>query len=385
MTVNQIYSLMNDLAQQAWGEDCIAVQDLTGLISLGNKTLSSSTDIDKFLKVLVDRIGRTVIRNLDLTINYPNIVRDGFEFGAVLQKISVQPLGYEAATQWDVGEVSYTPDQFRIRKANVTQALFSDVNTWMVMVTIPDVQFKSAFTSAEAMGAFVEAIINSLTESMTMALNNANRMCVNNFIGEKINSGQNLVHLLTEYNAIAPTPITDTVAIYDPGFLKFMGKRISDYIRYLNEPSVRFNEDHLVRRTARDNMHVFLIDEVASAFSTYLESDTFNYELLDRLPLYQPVVSWQASFADDGNGAPKDMPDFATSSTINIKTTSGDSINQDYVVCCLADREALGTTIYDLNTATDRNNMDRYTNYSESATIGYFNDLSENGIVFVID
>ena len=127
MKVTQVYSLMNDIAQQAWGEDAIAVQDLTGLISLGNKTLSSSTDIDNFLKVLVDRIGRTVIRNLDLEINYPNIVRDGFEFGAVLQKISVQPLGAEAATQWDVGSAGYTPDQFRIRKANVVQSLFSDV------------------------------------------------------------------------------------------------------------------------------------------------------------------------------------------------------------------------------------------------------------------
>lgn len=384
MKVTQIYSLMNDISQQAWGEDAIDVEDLTGLISLGNKTLSSSTDIDNFLKVLVDRIGRTVIRNLDLTINYPNIVRDGFEFGAVLQKISVQPLGAEAATQWDVGSVSYTPDQFRIRKANVVQSLFSDVNTWMFMVTIPDVQFKSAFTSAEAMGAFVEAIINSLTESMTMALNNANRMCVNNFIGEKINAGHNVVHLLTEYNAIVPTPITDATAIYDSGFLKFMGKRISDYIRYLNEPSVRFNEDNLVRRTARDNMHVFLIDEVASAFSTYLEADTFNVDLLDRLPMYQPVTSWQASFADN-SGTVADMPDFKTSTTIDIKTTGGTAVSQDYVVCLLADREALGTTIYDLNTATDRNNMDRYTNYSESATIGYFNDLSENGIVFVID
>lgn len=385
MKVTQVYSLMNDIAQQAWGEDAIAVQDLTGLISLGNKTLSSSTDIDNFLKVLVDRIGRTVIRNLDLEINYPNIVRDGFEFGAVLQKISVQPLGAEAATQWDVGSAGYTPDQFRIRKANVVQSLFSDVNTWMFMVTVPDVQFKSAFTSAEAMGAFIEAIINSLTESMTMSLNNANITCVNNFIGEKIHAGNNLVHLLTEYNAIAPTPITAANAIYDKGFLRFMGKRISDYIRYLNEPSVRFNEDNLVRRTARDNMHVFLIDEVASAFSTYLESDTFNYQLLDRLPLYQPVTAWQSAFADDGQGAPEAMPDFATATTINIKTTSGDAVNQNYVVCCLADREALGTTIYDLNTATDRNNMDRYTNYSESATIGYFNDLSENGIVFVID
>ena len=31
MKVTQVYSLMNDIAQQAWGEDCIDVQDLPAL------------------------------------------------------------------------------------------------------------------------------------------------------------------------------------------------------------------------------------------------------------------------------------------------------------------------------------------------------------------
>ena len=48
------------------------------------------------------------------------------------------------------------------------------------------------------------------------------------------------------------------------------------------------------------------------------------------------------------------------------------------------DRDAMGVTITKRNGTTERNNHDEYTNYYNKATYGYFNDMSENGIVFYI-
>lgn len=79
------------------------------------------------------------------------------------------------------------------------------------------------------------------------------------------------------------------------------------------------------------------------------------------------------------------MPDFQTASTINIKTSAGDAVNQDYIICALVDREAVGTTMYDLKSSSVRNDEDAYTNLAQRASIGYFNDFSEQGCVFVID
>ena len=89
MVENQIYELLNDTAAQVYGSDAVETLDLEGMLSLRDTVLGSGTD--KFLNVLVDRIGKTVIRTLDFTATFPKLIMNDFEFGAVLQKISVQP------------------------------------------------------------------------------------------------------------------------------------------------------------------------------------------------------------------------------------------------------------------------------------------------------
>mgnify|MGYP007050003483 CR=1 FL=1 len=63
-TVNQIYTLINEVAQQTFGESAITVKDTSTLVALGDKVLSSDKDTDKFAKSLVDRIGRTIFSKL---------------------------------------------------------------------------------------------------------------------------------------------------------------------------------------------------------------------------------------------------------------------------------------------------------------------------------
>lgn len=396
MTVNQVYTFLNDCLQQSIGAKAIDTEDLTGLVSTGNAILNSSTDLDKFLGVLTDRIGRVVLRNLDLAVNYPNIVKNGFEFGAALEKISIQPLPTQANTAWEIGDVSYTPSQYAISKGDAFVSIFKDVDTWKVRITIPDGLFKTAFTSPTEMGAFIDGLINSLTESMTLALNAMNRTCVNNFVGQLIYNDKNVVHLLTEYNAAYPggTISTAEEALHDASFLKFAGKRIEDNMRYMNEPNGCYNAGvngvGAIRRTARDNMHVFMMSEFNSAYDLYLTADTFNANMIG-LPYFQPITAWQDAWGEhetspgSGTYVKDDMPTFKAASSINITTSDGDSVDQSYIICALADREALGTTMYGVKSSSVRNDEDEYTNLATKATIGYFNDFTEQGCVFVID
>lgn len=384
MNVNQVYSLLNSVAEQYQGKDFPQVVDASSFVSYGNTVISSATDTDAFLGVLVDRIGRTVLRTLDLDINYPNIMRDSFEFGAILQKITVEPLTAQSAEAWNVGQGGFSPNQFKIDKPGIRQSLFTGINTWEFDLTIPDKLFKTAFTSEAMFASFVDALIASMTDSMTLYINYANRLCVNTAIANKINDNENVVHLITEFN---DPSVTIANCLTNKDFLKFMGKRMGDMIRYMREPGVAFNSEHVVRATARDNMHIFLIGEAAAAYSTYLEADTFHNELV-ALPLYQEVTAWQGSFASDldpSDPQPVTMPDFVTSCYIDMKIDANTTVAQGGIVAAFFDREALGSTMYDIRTAADRNNRDEYTNYTNKADIGYFVDKSENGVVFVLD
>ena len=44
-----------------------------------------------------------------------------------------------------------------------------------------------------------------------------------------------------------------------------------------------------------------------------------------------------------------------------------------------------GKSVGERRSTSERNNHDEYTNYYNKANIGYFNDMSENGIVFYLE
>lgn len=393
MNINQVYELVNSISAQAYGENTHEVLDLTGLVSLGNTVLSSQTNKDLFLNTLVDRIGRTILRTLDLSTSFPNIMRDSFEFGCILQKITVEPMDAQEFTPSKIGESGFVNTQFDINKPTVRQSLFSGSNGWSVNVTIPDKLFESAFTNASTMAKFVNGIIDSMNSSMTLKINQLNRMCVNTFTAHKINSGRNVVHLLTEFNTLftPSTPLTLDSSLVTPEFFRYVAMRMKEVMGYMAEPSIIFNEENVVRETQRDNMHVFINNSFGARFSAYLESDTFHRELIE-LPYYEEVKFWQ-SMVGSAENAVNTMPSVADSTTLNITveditsdvSSATKTINQSGIIGVFADREALGTTIYKPRISTDRNNKDEYTNYSNKMDVGYFNDLSENGCVFVID
>ena len=108
MTVTQIYQLLNDTATEVFGAQAVSVLDLQGLISLRDTVLG--TGADNFLNTLVDRIGKTVLRTLDYTSEFPNFLRQEYEFGCILQKVTVQPFAAQNAENWNVGSGGYSND-----------------------------------------------------------------------------------------------------------------------------------------------------------------------------------------------------------------------------------------------------------------------------------
>ena len=391
MKVTQVYEFLNDVSRQFQGSDCVRAIDTVGLQALGDTVLSSASDTDKFLGVLVDRIGKTIVRTLDLDINYPNLMMENFEFGAVLQKISVDPMDATEAARWDIAGDEFSPTLFKVDIPSARQTLFDGIQTWNVDVTIPDKLLRTAFTSAEKMGSFLDAIISAMRDSMTLKINYVNRITLNTAIAIKVGEDKNVHHLLTEYGDVSLTDPEE--AMRTPAFLKFMWKTMMDEIDYMGEPTTLYNYDGCVRATRRDNMHIFLNSQVETAYKAYLESDTFNMEEI-KLPLYQKVLSWQGFVGQHNEGTSEDpewvkntMPDFQSATTIcNEYNTEVGTINKDYIIGAFFDRMALGTTIYDVRTSTDRNNRDEYTNYTSKCDIGQFIDTDhENGVIFMLD
>jgi len=378
-TINQIAPLLNATAKEIWGENAPTVKDLSGLISLGNTVLSSDNNKEQFLKVLSDRIKRTNIRVLDLEIEIPNIFLDEESYFGILQKIDVQPMEVKEDNSWNIGENDYVSTIWDINKPVVEQSLFSNISPFIIPVTVPDVLYKSAFSSERDMTSFISAIFGTIEQSLIMYINALTHLALCNLIAERSKENK-IINLLGLYNTTFSTELTASTALYNQQFLQFSAMIIRNYMKYLNTPSILYNNGTKIRATARDNMHVLMLTDYVSAYTTYFESSSFHNELIE-LPNYAELSYWQ------NNGQ---NPIFTNNSKVNVIPSSEESADTptaqvvNGVVCVLADRQAIGVCLTEDWSGSDRNNRERFTNYTYGANRGYFNDLSENAIIFNI-
>jgi len=375
MTVNQVYALLNDTLKQVTGQDAIAALDLQNMISLREAVYAAGSET--FLNVLVDRIGKTVIRTLKFTTSFPRIIMEEFEFGAIIQKINVDPMPAQSQEAWNVGAEGFVPTNFKIDKPTIHVGYFKNADAFEIDVTVPDKRYDEAFQSAEQMGAFITAIFDSMSTSMTMHLEDMTRLAICGFIAEKCHGANGVIDLLAWYNETATTPIYSAdKALQTKEFLLFAGKTMRDFVKYIAKPSVLYNMEGFVRSTPREDLNIMVLSEFASACATYLESSTYHDEMV-KLPGYMEAEYWQ--------GTGNTLPTFNNASSVAVDLPSdGTAVTQHGVVAVFADREAIFTGLYDRFSAVDRNNRNRYTNYTEGATVQTCIDLSENGLVFVL-
>lgn len=380
MKVSQVYSIVNSIQRQLFGSTAIAVTDTTGLVALGEQ-LAATNLYDKFVGALVDRIGKTIVRTLDTKVEFPDLMRNEFEFGAMLSKINFNIPDAENNSAYDIADPSFTPDQFDVKLPVVNVTYFKGVSTWRVMVTVPDEPLlNSAFTSATEMLAFINGITDSMEKSMIVKINAVSRAAIATMIAEKADlTSASYINLLTAYNTLVPTPLTAAEALISPEFLRWSGAQIELILDYLDTESELYNEafpdgTKMPRRTTRENCHVWLHSQYTNAMKTFMQADTFNASMVE-LPLYKSIKMWQ------GSGQTV-VPSASDTMEINIKTKSGDSVQCDYVLGCFADREAIGIGKYQVKTAADRNNIDGYTNTATLASIMHYIDLTENVVVF---
>ena len=381
--VKQIYTTVNEIAKQVWGDKAIAAVDLSGIIAMGDKVLSSQDDKELFMNTLINRIGKTIISNRPYSGIARNIVRDTMEYGSIVQKIYVAPFEATENTSWSKIAKGDNIEFGAITPPEAQQYLFESRDVYQFIVTIPDYQINTAFTSAESLGAFISAIYTSMQTTIELSLDNMVNLCIDNFIGEKLlyeqslgHKGIHAVNLLDNYNKAMNTNLDEESALKSQEFLRYAGQQIKIYIKRMQTLSTLFNTKQLKRHTPKEDLQIFLLTDYASANATYLESDTFHKELVE-LPGYTEIPYWQSQ---------GEKATFADVSSINIKTsTNGTAINKKYIIGFMFDREALGVMYNRRESKAFYSPYQEVTQKYEKLDMGYFNDLSENGIVFYLE
>lgn len=390
MEVKQIYTLINSVSGEVLGKTDIVQEDLTGVVDLGTEVFNANA-VDNYVKSLVNHIGKVVFVNRPYSGKVPSVLMDAWEFGSVLEKISADiPAATENDT-WDLtdGE-TYSQDTFH--KPTVTAKFFNSKVTFEVPVSITERQVKESFSSAEQLNGFLSMIYSAVEKSMTIKADALIMRTINNMVAETLKADKTAfggssvdystsstvrcVNLLKLYNdkTGAETPLTAAKAITDPEFIRFASYTMGLYADRMQTVSTLFNVGKKERFTPVDMLHTVLLSDFAKAAQTYLYSDTYNKEQV-LLPNAETVPSWQASGQNY---------DFASVSTINVKSASGEAVNVSGVLGVMFDRDALGVCNLDRRVTTTYNAKAEFFNNYFKFDAGYFNDTNENFVVFFV-
>lgn len=383
MEVKQIYSLVNDVTGEILGKTDILKEDLSNVVDMG-KELFSNTEVDNYVKSLVNRVGKTVFVNRKYSGKVPSILMDSWEFGSVLQKISADLPNATENESWELENgTSYDPNIFY--KPTVSAKFYNSKITFEVPLSFTEKQVKESFNSASELNAFISMLYNAVEKSMTVKTDALIMRTINNMIAQTVDgdsTGVRAVNLLKNYNTLkglsGANVLKANKALTDPDFLKYASMQIALYADRMGTMSTLFNQGGKERFTPKDMLHIVLLSDYAQSTKTYLESDTFNDELV-KLPTAETVPYWQASGTSF---------DFAKTSKIDvtIRTSNGGTkdVSVSGVIGVMFDRDALGVSNLDRRVTTNYNPKAEFFSNWYKFDCGYFNDLNENFVVFYI-
>ena len=390
MKVNQLYALINTVTVEVLGKGAIVKEDLSNVVSIG-KALENADKIDNYVKKLVNHIGKVIFVNRLYAGNVPSVLMDSWEFGSILEKISVDLPDAEMNASWGLNDrESYDPNVFYQPK--VSAKFFNSRVTFEIPMSFTEMQVKESFSNAEQLNGFVSMLTTAIENSMTVKIDALIMRTIANFMGETVvndlntadvgkpividptASGMRAVNLLKLYNDGATVALTKANALKNPDFIRFATYQISLYADRMTKISSLFNIEKRERFTPEADRHVVLLSDFAKASETFLASITFNPDHV-ALPEHESVPFWQ------GSG---EQYLFADTSKIDVKTSAGKDVSINGILGVIFDSNALGVTNLDRRVTTNYNpKAEFYTNFYKFDA-GYFNDLSENFVMFFV-
>lgn len=387
MNIKQVYEFVNVATHEALGEGVVVNEDLSNIVSIGESVFNANA-MDKYVKALVNRIGKVIFVNRVYQGSAPSVMMDGWEYGSVLQKVSAALPEARVNETWELEDgQSYDPHIFHKPKGVISK-FYNEYVTFEIDMSFTEEQLKMSFTNATEMNGFISMLYTNVDNSMTVKVDELIRRTINNMIAETINddfgnanlntkSGAKAINLLYLYNNTVNagnTPLTAGDAITDPEFIRFASYRIKLTHDRMRTMSTVFNVGKQPRFTPSDLGRIVLLSDFASAADTYLQSDTFHNELT-KLPTAEVVTYWQGSGTDFA---------FNEVSKIDVKSASGDNVSTTGIIGVMFDRWALGVSNVNRRVTSQYTpNAEFFTNFYKYKA-GFFNDLNENFVVFFI-
>lgn len=385
LTFDQVSTILNGVMEQATGQTSLAAVNTAQFVTQAQSALKIG--YDPIMNAISQVLGRTIFSVRPYTAKFRGLMRSDQQWGNHVRKINYVDKDFENAQEWTLTD-GQAVDQYTVNKPGVVQTNFYGFEVFQRHVTVFRDQLDNAFRGPDEFGQFIGGVMQNISDQTEQAHESMSRASLANFIGGKVaGDADNVIHLVTEYNAYAGTSLTaDTVHApenFEP-FIKFAYARIKTIAGLMSERSQRFHVNlssgAIMRHTPADRLKMYVLAQELNTIQTTVLSSVFNEQFL-RLVDYEEVNFWQSIDTPDSINVQASylQTDGTIKNADSATTTEG-------VFAVLFDEEAVGQNTANRSVdVTPYNAAGKYWNTFYHFTERYWNDFTENGVVFLLD
>lgn len=384
LTQNQLYTVLNSIAAQATGNAGLTATDTSSFVTVADVTLKSG--YDNVISAISQVLSRTIFSNRPYTRKFRTLETDRITFGNHVRKLAIADKDWEADERLPLTE-GQSIDMYKVSKPNILQTNFYGQEVYQRHYTLFKDQLDVAFSNETEFARFVAMVVQNCSDIIEQAHESLSRSTVVNAIAGIIalNNSNQIVHLLTEYNALTGLSL-DAQSVYEPdnfkAFTQWAYARMATVSDLLTERSEIFHNNisgkEIKRHTPKEMQRAYIYAPTRNMIDSMVYANTFNDRYLRGVKA-ESVSFWQ-SIKDPTKINVK------CGYTDNTGVPATDTVTEDNIFALIFDREMMGMTVVNQWSAqTPFNAAGGYSNVYFHFTDRYYNDNFENAVLFLLD
>lgn len=406
----QVAEILQEMVYQVTGVKISAPVNYNEFVTVGTTLLKCGTE--QLMGAISSVIGRTVFSVRPYDAKFRGLERSEQQYGDMTRKLTMIDGEVQENPAYEL-EDGQSVDQWIVKKDKVLQTNFYGFSTYEKQTTFYRKQLNVAFRGPEELASYIGMKTQNVSDQIEQARETFNRGALCNLAMGAISSDATVskgrvVRLVNEYNAFSGKSLNngagaDGVFGDDniEGFATWFYARFAEIIGLMEERSSLFHTSitgvgNLNRHTRRGDMHAYFATKFMTLLDTKVHSRIFHNEYLKFMD-YEPVNFWQSIMPDAEvgmwdryriNGRYTYLQtdgSLYTAATGTSEPTATPAPTQSAIIGILFDRDAAGTTINDVRShRTPLNARGEYSNVFYKWTGRYWNDFTENVVVFLI-
>lgn len=378
-------AILNEIVNQATGRNTISAVGTSNFVSVATTALGLG--IDPLLNAISQVLSRTIFSIRPYSRKFKGLYQDSMTFGNHVRKLNIADSSWQKDERYDLKDGQSVDDQ-AVAIPKILQTNFYGQNVYQRQITLFRDQLNVALQNEQEFQRFITMIMTNASDLIEQAHETTARMTLANFIGGKVKGDtDNVIHLVTKYNDVAGTSLSTDTVKQPENFVPFM-KWATGYIKtvsdWMTERTQKFHINvtgkEISRHTPYNKQKLYLYSEELNNIDATVMSSIFNDSYL-KMADHEKVGFWQSIDSPDGIHVKASYMD----SSGNVVTdTDGTATSNIFGV--LFDEDAVGISTYgEWSAPSPFNARGGYSNIFWHFNDRYYNDFTENGVVFLLD